>query len=79
MIQLNVNGAEQSFNDEPEMPLLWCLRDGANRIEIWLRSRTLRRVYRPRQPASDAVLRHACARHVWNALVTYVPSLHQKK
>ena len=27
MIQLKVNGAEQSFNGEPEMPLLWYLRD----------------------------------------------------
>ena len=27
MIQLKVNGADQSFNGEPEMPLLWYLRD----------------------------------------------------
>jgi isoquinoline 1-oxidoreductase alpha subunit len=27
MIQLKVNGSEQSFNGEPEMPLLWYLRD----------------------------------------------------
>jgi isoquinoline 1-oxidoreductase alpha subunit len=27
MIQLRVNGAEQSFSGEPEMPLLWYLRD----------------------------------------------------
>jgi isoquinoline 1-oxidoreductase alpha subunit len=27
MIQLNVNGTAQSFNGEPEMPLLWYLRD----------------------------------------------------
>ena len=27
MIQLKVNGAEQSFDGEPEMPLLWYLRD----------------------------------------------------
>jgi len=27
MVQLRVNGAEQSFNGEPEMPLLWYLRD----------------------------------------------------
>jgi isoquinoline 1-oxidoreductase alpha subunit len=27
MIQLRVNGAAQSFNDDPEMPLLWYLRD----------------------------------------------------
>ena len=27
MIELKVNGAEQSFNGEPEMPLLWYLRD----------------------------------------------------
>ncbi len=27
MIQLKVNGAEQSFNGKPEMPLLWYLRD----------------------------------------------------
>jgi isoquinoline 1-oxidoreductase alpha subunit len=27
MIQLNVNGAEQSFNGDPNMPLLWYLRD----------------------------------------------------
>src|SRR6202158_2124049 len=27
MIQLKVNGAEQSFSGEPEMPLLWYLRD----------------------------------------------------
>jgi isoquinoline 1-oxidoreductase subunit alpha len=27
MIQLKVNGAEQSFNGDPEMPLLWYLRD----------------------------------------------------
>ena len=35
MIQLNVNGAEQSFDGEPEMPLLWYLRDvfGADRIK----------------------------------------------
>src|SRR5277367_2339965 len=27
MIQLSVNGTEQSFNGVPEMPLLWYLRD----------------------------------------------------
>lgn len=27
MIQLNVNGAAQSFSGDPEMPLLWYLRD----------------------------------------------------
>jgi isoquinoline 1-oxidoreductase subunit alpha len=27
MIQLKVNGAEQSFNGDPDMPLLWYLRD----------------------------------------------------
>ena len=27
MIQLKVNGVEQSFGSEPEMPLLWYLRD----------------------------------------------------
>jgi isoquinoline 1-oxidoreductase alpha subunit len=27
MIQLKVNGAGQSFNGDPEMPLLWYLRD----------------------------------------------------
>lgn len=27
MIELKVNGTEQSFNGEPEMPLLWYLRD----------------------------------------------------
>jgi isoquinoline 1-oxidoreductase alpha subunit len=27
MVQLKVNGVEQSFGDEPEMLLLWCLRD----------------------------------------------------
>ena len=27
MIQLKVNGTEQSFNGAPEMPLLWYLRD----------------------------------------------------
>lgn len=27
MIQLKVNGADQSFNGDPEMPLLWYLRD----------------------------------------------------
>jgi aerobic-type carbon monoxide dehydrogenase small subunit (CoxS/CutS family) len=27
MVQLKVNGADQSFNGNPEMPLLWYLRD----------------------------------------------------
>jgi isoquinoline 1-oxidoreductase subunit alpha len=27
MIQLKINGVEQSFNGEAEMPLLWYLRD----------------------------------------------------
>src|SRR5882724_4768642 len=27
MIQLKVNGVDQSFGGEPEMPLLWYLRD----------------------------------------------------
>jgi hypothetical protein len=27
MIQLKVNGVEQSFAGEPEMPLLWYLRE----------------------------------------------------
>ncbi len=27
MIPLKVNGVEQSFGGEPEMPLLWYLRD----------------------------------------------------
>ena len=27
MIQLKINGNEQSFNGDPEMPLLWYLRD----------------------------------------------------
>ena len=29
MIQLKVNGAEQSFGGDPNMPLLWYLRDVA--------------------------------------------------
>jgi isoquinoline 1-oxidoreductase subunit alpha len=28
MIQLRVNGTEQTFGGDPEMPLLWYLRDG---------------------------------------------------
>ena len=27
MVQLKVNGADQSFNGDPGMPLLWYLRD----------------------------------------------------
>ena len=27
MIQLTVNGTERSFDGDPEMPLLWYLRD----------------------------------------------------
>jgi isoquinoline 1-oxidoreductase alpha subunit len=27
MIQLKVNGVDRSFNGDPEMPLLWYLRD----------------------------------------------------
>jgi len=36
---LKVNGAEQSFDGDPEMPLLWYLRDilGLTGSEIWLR------------------------------------------
>jgi isoquinoline 1-oxidoreductase alpha subunit len=28
MIRLRVNGVEQSFDGDPQMPLLWYLRDG---------------------------------------------------
>ncbi len=28
MIQLNINGQDQLIDVEPEMPLLWVLRDG---------------------------------------------------
>jgi isoquinoline 1-oxidoreductase alpha subunit len=28
MIHLNVNGTERTFEGDPEMPLLWYLRDG---------------------------------------------------
>jgi aerobic-type carbon monoxide dehydrogenase small subunit (CoxS/CutS family) len=36
MMQLKVNGAEQSFDGKPEMPLLWYLCDvfAADGIEV---------------------------------------------
>jgi aerobic-type carbon monoxide dehydrogenase small subunit (CoxS/CutS family) len=43
MIQLKVNGVEQSFSGDPEMPLLWCLRDvlgltGSKFGPLWLQN-----------------------------------------
>ena len=47
-MQLNVNGRMISIDADPQMPLLWALRDlaGLNRHQIRLRHCRLRRLYR---------------------------------
>src|ERR1700676_3700920 len=49
MIQLKVNGAAESFDGEPEMPLLWYLRD------VLGRSRYTAVVTSGRIPSRDSV------------------------
>jgi len=59
MIQLKVNGAEQSFNGAPEkaIALVPARRFGADRFEIWLWRWAVRRMHgplkrdKPRDPA----------------------------
>jgi isoquinoline 1-oxidoreductase subunit alpha len=35
MIKLKVNGAARQFDGDPEMPLLWFLRDEPNLVAAW--------------------------------------------
>ena len=63
MIQLKVNGVSRSFNGDPDMPLLWYLRDvlRTDRNEIRLRDGALRRVHRASEWRSDPLLLDADA------------------
>jgi len=59
MIQLKVNGAEQSFDGDPEMPLLWYLRDilGLTGSKFGCGVGALRRLHGPREWTGHAILR----------------------
>ena len=64
MIQLKVNGVEQSFSGDPNMPLLWYLRDvlGMTGSKFGCGIGALRRVYGPCKRTSRAILRNHHAR-----------------
>ena len=49
MVHFKVNGRVQTFDGDPEMPLLWYLRDelAAYRNQVWLRHGALRSLHRP--------------------------------
>lgn len=60
MIQLKVNGVDRSFDGDPEMPLLWYLRDVLGlRDQVWVWDRAVRRLYRAQQRPCDPLLCHA--------------------
>ena len=61
MIRLNVNGAEHQVDADPEMPLLWALRDvlGLTGHQVRLRHGPVRRLHRARRRRGQALVRHA--------------------
>ena len=60
MIELRVNSIDRTFDGDPEMPLLWYLRDtlGLTGHQIRLRYRALWRLYRSQEWRGAARLRH---------------------
>ena len=59
MLKLNVNGRNRIVDVEPEMPLLWVLRDqlGLPGRQVRLRHRRLRRLHGPGRRRAGALLR----------------------
>ncbi len=58
MIKININGVQQDIDAEPDMPLLWALRDvvAYERNQIRLRHGAMWCLYRaPRRPACALV------------------------
>ena len=58
MIELTVNGKKHSVDVEPEMPLLWVLRDvlDVEGPEVRLRHRPVRRLHRARERRAGALV-----------------------
>ena len=59
MIQIKVNGVQQTFHGDPEMPLLWYLRDEleTHGNQVRLRHGALRRLHGAQERRGDSVLR----------------------
>ena len=60
MIKVKINGQEQNWDGDPDLPLLWFLRDevGLDRHQIRLRPGALRRMHRDRRQAGGPRLHH---------------------
>ena len=60
MVKLKINGQERNWDGDPDLPLLWFLRDEAGLIghEIWLWPGAVRRMHRHRRQAGGPRLHH---------------------
>ena len=60
MIRLKVNGKEKTFDGDPDMPLLWYLRDvaRAHRNEVRLRHGAVRRLHGAPEWRGHPLLHH---------------------
>ena len=58
MVTFTINGVEPPFDGDPEMPLLWYLRDelGPDRHQVRLRRRILRRLHRAHRRQGGALV-----------------------
>jgi hypothetical protein len=67
MTSLTVNGVARQVDVEPEMPLLWALRDelGLTRHQVWLRHRLLRCLHGRGQWRCHPLVRDATGRRRW--------------
>ncbi len=61
MIRFKVNGKEQTFDGDPDMPLLWYLRDvaAAHRNEVRMWHGVVRRMYRASEWRGHPLLQHS--------------------
>ena len=74
---LNINGADQTLDVEPDMPLLWALRDvpRSHRHEVRLRHCAVRRLHRARQRHGRCARASRRCRRVAGQKVTTIEGL----
>ena len=64
MVTLRINGTSRTVDVEPDIPLLWVLRDelAPDRDQVRMRRRAVRRLHRPCRRSCHAVMRDAGGR-----------------